>query len=273
MGFGRYRFRRSFGNVKSQFRGATPKHYPIFSGILDQYPNALAAFSFKALSSAMVGQPVVRIRRDSDDAEEDFTETEITDGTLIAWVGAGNNGYVRWFWNQGSGGTLSAGTANQRKLVDNGVLVTEGGEPAMAGGSNGGYYIGGRLDLSGAFSMLYLANPNATSVLIGDTDNSPRIRALGTILEVLNSASGEVNFTGLDGSPTLHTYDGTRVLTGLYRDGSNDITATIAGETASDSPLSLSGDFSFLQMFARSTNTDVMTGKFQEFIAWNYDIR
>jgi len=29
MGFGRYRFRRSFGNVSSQFRGATPKHYPI----------------------------------------------------------------------------------------------------------------------------------------------------------------------------------------------------------------------------------------------------
>ena len=36
MGFGRLRFRRSFGQVKSQFRGATPKHYPISKGV-DNY--------------------------------------------------------------------------------------------------------------------------------------------------------------------------------------------------------------------------------------------
>jgi hypothetical protein len=89
MGFGRYRFRRSFGNVASQFRGARPSTYPLFSGLLDQYPNAAAAYSLRALSSGWLAGDVVEVRRSSDSTTQDFTASQITGGQMLDWV---NNG-------------------------------------------------------------------------------------------------------------------------------------------------------------------------------------
>jgi len=197
MGFGRYRFRRSFGQVKSQFRGARPKFYPLFTGLLDTYAGAAAAYSLRRLSkiassvvrvrrasdnaekdftadditdSSMVnwvnGQivppldireldsngertgdlveaaaayslrnlsdtytgNVVDVRRSSDDAEDSFTAAEVADGTLEAWVGAGNDGFVsRWYDQSGNANHATQGTdARQPKIVDAGSLVTGG---------------------------------------------------------------------------------------------------------------------------------------------------
>jgi len=84
MGFGRYRFRRSFGQVKAQFRGARPKFYPLFTGLLDTYAGAAAAYSLRRLSK--IASSVVRVRRASDNAEKDFTADDITDNSMVNWV-------------------------------------------------------------------------------------------------------------------------------------------------------------------------------------------
>jgi hypothetical protein len=47
MGFGRYRFRRSFGNVASQFRGARPSTYPL--GPTNSYVNSAGNFYVNAV--------------------------------------------------------------------------------------------------------------------------------------------------------------------------------------------------------------------------------
>ena len=197
MGFGRLRFRRSFGQVKSQFRGARPKFYPLFTGLLDTYAGASAAYSLRRLSkiassvvrvrrasdnaekdftadditdSSMVnwvnGQivppldireldsngertgdlveaaaayslrnlsasytgSVVEVRRSSDDAEDSFTAAEVADGTLVTWVGAGNDGFVKnWYDQSGNNNHATQGTdASQPKIVDSGSLVSGG---------------------------------------------------------------------------------------------------------------------------------------------------
>ena len=46
---------------------------------------AAAAYSLRYVSSSYSGN-VVRVRRSSDDTEQDFTPTEITDGSLLDWV-------------------------------------------------------------------------------------------------------------------------------------------------------------------------------------------
>ena len=89
MGFGRYRFRRSFGNVASQFRGARPSTYPLFSGLLDQYPNAAAAYSLRALSAGWLAGDVVEVRRSSDSTTQDFTASQITGGQMLSFVNGG----------------------------------------------------------------------------------------------------------------------------------------------------------------------------------------
>ena len=86
MGFGRYRFRRSFGQVNSQFRGARPSTYPNFQGLLDLYPGAAAAYSLRALSSGWLAGDVVEVRRSSDSTTQDFTASQITNGQMLSFV-------------------------------------------------------------------------------------------------------------------------------------------------------------------------------------------
>lgn len=56
---------------------------------LDEASGAAAAYSLRNLSASYSGD-VVRVRRSSDNAELDFSASEITDGTLESWVGGQN---------------------------------------------------------------------------------------------------------------------------------------------------------------------------------------
>ena len=99
--------------------------------LLDSVPGAAAAYSLRQLSNAYTG-PVVTVRRSSDDAEADFKASEIDDGTLTAFCGAGDGLVKTWFDQSGNGRDASQGTAGyQPKIVDSGSLVTEGGKAAL----------------------------------------------------------------------------------------------------------------------------------------------
>lgn len=100
--------------------------------LLDFAPGAAAAYSLRQLSSSYAG-PVVTVRRSSDSAEADFTAGEVSDGTLAAWVGSGNDGFVKT-WHDQSGNNRDASQATstlQPKIVSGGSLVTKGGKAAM----------------------------------------------------------------------------------------------------------------------------------------------
>ena len=100
--------------------------------LLDSYSGAAAAYSLRQLSWAY-GGPVVRVRRDNDNAEQDFTATEVSDGTLAAWVGAGNDGFVRTWYDQSGNGYDFVQTilSNQPTLVSSGALVLISGKPGI----------------------------------------------------------------------------------------------------------------------------------------------
>jgi hypothetical protein len=98
-------------------------------GLLDTYPGAAAAYSLRALTYT---QNVVRVRRSSDNAESDFTATQVSDGTLTAFCGAGN-GFVRtWYDQSGNGRNLQETvTGSQLSIVTSGTLESDGGLPAI----------------------------------------------------------------------------------------------------------------------------------------------
>jgi hypothetical protein len=110
--------------------------------LLDRHPGAAVAYSLRRLSSAYTGA-VVRVRTSAaGNAEADFTAEEVANGTLASWVGAGNTGTVRtWYDQSGSGNNAGQATANnQPVLVDAGTLVTDGGKPAIdASLASGGF--------------------------------------------------------------------------------------------------------------------------------------
>ena len=107
-------------------KGSLNTKFPRFKGILDTYAGASAAYSLRRLSR--VASSVVRVRRASDNSEKDFSATEVSSGTLVAWVGAGNDGFVEtWYDQSGNGNDATQGTAgSQPKIVDAGVLVSGG---------------------------------------------------------------------------------------------------------------------------------------------------
>jgi hypothetical protein len=102
---------------------------PVF--LLDLYPNAAAAYSLRQLRTGVTN--VVRVRRSSDNAEADFTAEQVGDGSLATWVGAGNDGFVRtWYDQSGNGRHLQqATTASQLSIVTSGTLESDGGLPAI----------------------------------------------------------------------------------------------------------------------------------------------
>ena len=106
-------------------------------GLLDEFTGSAAAYSLRDLTF-LRGGPVVRVRRSSDNTESDFTATQVTDGTLTTFCGAGN-GFVRtWYDQSGNGGHLNQeSTVSQPTIVSSGSIITVNTKPGIqTDGSN-----------------------------------------------------------------------------------------------------------------------------------------
>jgi len=104
--------------------------------LLDTYTGAAAGYSLRNLSSSWTTSDVVEVRRSSDNATSGFTATEVSDGTMLAWVGTGgtDNGFVTTWYDQ-SGNTnnaVQATTTKQPKIVSAGAVVLENSKPALS---------------------------------------------------------------------------------------------------------------------------------------------
>ena len=113
------------------------------SGLLFDYPNASAAYSLRQLTFYQNGYApdLVRVRRSSDNTEQDFTATGITDGTLAAFCSS-TDGFVTTWYNQSTeriNDAVQATATDQPKLVSNGVVILENGKPAVE--FNGNYWL------------------------------------------------------------------------------------------------------------------------------------
>jgi hypothetical protein len=103
--------------------------------LLDDYPNAAAAYSLRKLRTAYTGS-AIRVRRSNDNTEQDIGFTaggDLDTVSLKTFVGA-NSGFVTTWYNQGdsSGRDVSQSTAaNQPRVVNAGVVDRENGKVAM----------------------------------------------------------------------------------------------------------------------------------------------
>ena len=97
--------------------------------LLEDYPGAAAAYSLRNLIDTT--KNVVRVRRSSDNTEQNFSAAEITDGTLTTFTGA-NDGFVTtWYDQSGNNQDVSQATADQQpQVVSNGVVVLNNGKPS-----------------------------------------------------------------------------------------------------------------------------------------------
>jgi hypothetical protein len=98
---------------------------------LSSIADSAAAYSLRALGG---GDPIVaRVRRSSDDAEKDFTASDVGSGSVADWVGSGNDGFVHTLYDQsGNSNDFTQSTAaNQPKIVDAGSISERNGKPIV----------------------------------------------------------------------------------------------------------------------------------------------
>jgi hypothetical protein len=95
--------------------------------LLDHYPNARAAYSLRKLRSDYTG-PAIRVRRSSDDAEQDigFDDSGMLDvSALESFTGSGNGFVVRWYSQVETKPDLTQSTnSNQPRIAQGGSVET-----------------------------------------------------------------------------------------------------------------------------------------------------
>ena len=105
-----------------------------FTGLLDTYSGAAAAYSLRQLRRGYTGD-AVRVRRSSDNAEADigFSNNELDTTALAAHCGS-NYGFVKTWYDQSGNANdaTQSTTANQPKIYDGTTgVVTDNGKPAV----------------------------------------------------------------------------------------------------------------------------------------------
>lgn len=135
--------------------------------LLDDYPGASAAYSLRELTTAWAGQAVVRVRRSSDNTEQDFTATEVSDGTLASFCGAGDGFVVTWYDQSGNSANATQSTlTEQAKIISGGTLITENTKAAIDfDGSNDNYDIS--LGASTLQNFCVISGSNKNGVVVG----------------------------------------------------------------------------------------------------------
>ena len=233
----------SFGNSASS-GGA-------FSGLLDDYPDAAAAYSLRLLKSDYTGA-LVEIRRDSDNDIKSFysdsnnelsLSSEDGSGTsLSSWITT-DNGFVRT-WNDQSGNSIDfiqATTSEQPKIITSGAFTLESGKPVMTFDGTDDYFTA---TLSAASTNAYhsLANYKALSVpTVGSTtigsegSNDKRYWYRDTTdSRIRNGGASEGVFTYLSSNSLVQIiYDGTTTVD-VYENNSALQTGSISGSSSTE---------------------------------------
>jgi hypothetical protein len=97
--------------------------------LLDEYPNAAAAYSVRKLRTAYTGF-AIRVRRSSDNTEQDigFSSGNLDTTSLTSFC-SGTDGFVTtWYDQSGNANNASNSTAiNQPQIVSAGVILTQTG--------------------------------------------------------------------------------------------------------------------------------------------------
>ncbi len=144
---------------------------PAFTGLLDTYTGAAVAYSAaRRLSSTYTGS-LIRVRRSSDNTEQDIGYTAgnvLDESALTTFVGA-NNGFVVTIYDQsGNAKDATQATAvNQPRIVNAGVVDLVNTKPAILGDGSNDTLINTTLSLTNPTSIFTVVDKVGTSGAFG----------------------------------------------------------------------------------------------------------
>mgnify|MGYP003677362007 CR=1 FL=1 len=231
-----------------------------------------AAYSLRSLTG---GDPkVVRVRRDSDNSEQDFTVSGINSGALVDFVGSGNDGFVEtWYDQSGNGNDVIQATASQQpKIVESGSLLTAGvtfdqsnstqlvaTDPVITA-SNTGTYSG--------FSVQTISNSESGYVYgNASPSNGSSVYAQSSTFQVTNKNTA----SGFDG---IAKGSSEQLLSVVYNNNDAVMLVNGGGTTSDGNTYTFSAGTANFRMGNRSLGTSTgtrLSGAIREVIVYNSD--
>jgi len=239
-----------------------------FTGLLDTYSGAAAAYSLRLLSSTYSGS-AIRVRRADDNDERDigFRNNELDTSTLETFSLGSDCFITTWYDQSGNTNATQSTAASQPKIVSSGTTITDNGKPCI--------YFDGSADAL-EFEELILGNSNwyinavydstrtnlEDYLLYGD-NGATRIRMYETTARFyISNNSYSYNVGNHRNTQDLFTFeaDDSRYLR-VYKNGDEKGTAQTINVDHSFKPFSL----------GQSGNARTIKGFFQEIVIYNSD--
>ena len=237
-------------------------------GLAKQF-GASGAYSFRDIGAD--GGPVVHVTRSSDQVRQDFTATEITNGTLEAFIGAGNNGTIkRWYDQSGNGLYLNAPSdvAREPTLVSNGTLIRDNGKPALSCNTFEYFTIPGTdsVEAKAVYLVLNVASgdPEVARDLMGMRSGSQNFMRFQT------DDDEHVKWNGV-GHIFGATAEDQQIIVSVDIDSANQLRYFEDGSQSGPTKSGSTGNFQMQRFLKRATDTNEFKGKVQEAIFFDED--
>jgi hypothetical protein len=237
--------------------------------LLAEYGGAAVAYGLRALNGN--GDSVVRVRRSSDNAEQDFTAADVSNGTLESFCGVGDGFVETWYDQSGNGNDATQSVAgSQPKIVDAGVLVSGNtGEPAFTGdGVDDILSLSSSINFgTGEFFVSTVVDVDTGGVVIGSASPNWMLLVTTSSIQVRASNTNVIYIISPDSVLTA----GESYLISLSR-VENDITAYVNGVAQADVETVVSTDtFSADRFLQRGTNGNPYPDPVSEVIIYASD--
>ncbi len=191
-------------------------------GIARRFGGAAAAYSLRDIGA--VGGRVVKVRRDSDDTEEDFSANQVASGALETFVQDGAA------YNEFSGDPVKAGAGSDAITL---TKVSNTGFTAEISGASGTKQINFPLTSSLVSGDDYFVSFDYTSTSTSTVGVKPRTAALGSASNDVISATNS-GFYGGTGDSQHNGFDVNNTATVLsFQTTANSFTFTVSNLRAS----------------------------------------
>jgi len=123
----------SMSCLKADLKVLNPIKPPAYTGLLNDYSGAAAAYSLRLLDNTYTGN-AIKVRRASDNAEQDiaFANNELDTATLETFASGTDAFVTTWYDQSGNANNATQTTAaNQPKIVSAGSTILENGKPII----------------------------------------------------------------------------------------------------------------------------------------------
>ncbi len=198
-----------------------------FTGLLDIYTSASAAYSLRRLSTSYTGS-LIRVRRSSDNTELNigYDSNNVLDETaLTTFVGAGSGFITTWYDQSGNANNAVQTTAaNQPRIVNSGTIDKVNNKPcAVLDGTNDSFNLTSTINVSASNYQSFVGkrtvSGNRLYALSGSfgqqyllallTDNKYYLQSKSTHYRLSNSTdttTAQLLLTGLNAAGTTSIY-------------------------------------------------------------------